>query len=222
MPSRPGRLLTVDGIEGAGKTTLLNALDVRLQQAGVATLRTREPGGTPLAEAIRALLLDPDGEPIADDAELLLMFAARAQHLARVIKPALAAGRWVLCDRFTDATFAYQGGGRGIAAARIETLQTWTQNELRPDLTFILDLPAELGLQRAYQRRSGGDQAPPVDRFERQQTAFFERVRSTYLERARRKPQRYQVLDARSPPAALSDFAFDALAPLLTTQTQTQ
>ena len=152
-------------------------------------VRTREPGGTVLGEKIRGLLLEADDTRICDDAELLLMFAARAQHLAEVIKPALAEGKWVLCDRFTDATYAYQGGGRGIPMQRIAVLEEWVQGELRPDHTLLLDMPVELGLARA-----GARSAP--DRFEQEQQAFFERVRNTYLERARQEPERIHVIDA--------------------------
>jgi dTMP kinase len=181
--------ITVEGSEGAGKSTNLEFIRRRLEQAGRSVVMTREPGGTPLGERIRELLLGHNHDGMADDCELLLVFAARAEHLDKVIRPALAAGKWVLCDRFTDATYAYQGGGRGIAADRIAQLETWTQGDLRPDLTLILDVPVTVGMERAGQRS-----AP--DRFEAQRQEFFERVREAYLERARREPRRYRVVDA--------------------------
>ena len=187
-----GRFITVEGSEGVGKTSNLEFIRGRLEAAGRQVVVTREPGGTPLAEEIRHLLLHREGEAIATDTELLLMFAARAQHLERVIRPALAAGSWVLCDRFTDATYAYQGGGRGVPAERIAALETWVQGDQRPDCVFILDAPVELGLARAGQRS-----AP--DRFEREAAAFFERVRAVYLARAAADPGRYRVVDTRPP-----------------------
>ena len=185
----PGRFITVEGIEGAGKSTNLAYAADFLQHAGKEVVRTREPGGTPLGEDLRALLLGHRHDGMAADTELLLMFAARAEHLHRVIRPALAAGRWVLCDRFTDATFAYQGGGRGIAHDRIATLETWVQDRLRPDLTLFLDVPVELGLQRAGQRSD-------PDRFEKQHVAFFGAVRDRYLRIASADSRRVKVIDA--------------------------
>ena len=187
-----GRFITVEGTEGVGKTSNLDFIERLLREAGKAVVRTREPGGTALGERLRAILLDAGQDGISDDAELLLMFAARAQHLAEVIRPALAADKWVLCDRFTDATYAYQGGGRGIPASRIAVLEQWVQGDLRPDLTLLLDLPVDRGLARA------GERSAP-DRFEREQAEFFERVRQVYLERARREPERFRIIDA-SPP----------------------
>ncbi len=187
-PAR-GRFITLEGIEGVGKSTQAAFLAEHLRAGGRDVVATREPGGTSIGDRIRSILLDPAGEGPAEDTELLLMFAARAEHLARVIRPALAAGQWVVCDRFTDATYAYQGGGRGIAAERIERLENWVQGDLRPDRTFLLDLPVEEGLRRARGDRDG-------DRFEREQRDFFERVRRIYLERARAEPERYRVIDA--------------------------
>lgn len=185
-----GKFVTLEGIEGVGKSTNLDFVRRYLEAAGKKIVVTREPGGTPLGEDVRTLLLAHRSDGMSHDAELLLMFAARAEHLARVIRPALEAGRWVLCDRFTDATYAYQGGGRGIAPERIAQLEGWVQGDLRPDLTLLLDVPAEIGLGRAVQR--GGE----PDRFEREQAVFFERVRHGYLELARRYPQRFRCIDA--------------------------
>ncbi len=187
-----GCFITVEGGEGAGKSSNLDFVRRYLERHGKQPVVTREPGGTSLGEAIRALLLDHRNNKITDDTELLLMFAARAQHLAEVIRPALEQGRWVLCDRFTDATYAYQGGGRGIARERIAQLEKWVQQGLEPDLTLLLDIPVQQGLQRAGQRSI-------PDRFEREQIAFFERVRAAYLEQARRYPERYRVIDASQP-----------------------
>ena len=184
-----GRFITLEGSEGCGKTTNLLYLKQRLEQAGIPLIVTREPGGTPLAERIRDLLLDHRQSHMSSDTELLLMFAARAQHLHELIKPKLAEGVWVLCDRFTDATYAYQGGGRGIDEARIASLEAWVQGDLRPDLTLFLDVPVAVGLARANARGE-------PDRFEREQAEFFERVRDTYLARAQAAPSRYRVVDA--------------------------
>ena len=187
-----GLFITLEGPEGAGKSTNREYLAELLKQAGVEVVLTREPGGTPLAERIRELLLAPDTEVMAVDTELLLMFAARAQHLAGVIRPALARGAVVLCDRFTDATYAYQGGGRGLAHERIAILEQFVQGNLRPDLTLVFDLPVEVGLARAAARGK-------LDRFEQEKQSFFEAVRQTYLARAAQTPERYRVLDAAQP-----------------------
>ncbi len=184
-----GRFITLEGIEGVGKTTNLNYVRTRLEQRGIDVVVTREPGGTPLAEEIRALLLSPREEPVAELTELLLMFAARAQHLHALIEPALARGAWVLCDRFTDATFAYQGGGRQLDAGPVALLEQLVQGARRPDLTLLLDLPVALGLQRAHARGK-------PDRFETERVEFFERVRQAYLERAAAEPARIAVIDA--------------------------
>lgn len=191
-----GLFITLEGPEGAGKSTNREYLAQRLREAGLDVVLTREPGGTPLAEKIRELLLAPAAEPMASDTELLLVFAARAQHIAEVIRPALQRGAVVLCDRFTDATYAYQGGGRGVAVERIEQLECFVQGDLRPDLTLIFDLPVEVGLSRAAARGR-------LDRFEQEGMAFFESVRSAYLSRAHKAPQRYRVLDAAQPLAAV-------------------
>lgn len=202
-----GLFITLEGPEGAGKSTNRDYLAERLRSAGCEVVLTREPGGTPLAERIRELLLAPSDEPMAVDTELLLVFAARAQHLAQVIRPALAAGKVVLCDRFTDATYAYQGGGRGLPQERIAQLEAFVQGDLRPDLTLVFDLPVEVGLARALARGR-------LDRFEQEAQAFFEAVRHTYLERARLAPERYRVLDAAQPLVAVQ-AQLDVLLPEL-------
>lgn len=184
-----GYFITVEGGEGVGKSSNLGFIQAWLREAGKDVVMTREPGGTALGEKIRELLLDAGQSSMVVEAELLLMFAARAQHLEEVIKPALAQGQWVVCDRFTDATYAYQGGGRGVELQRIAQLEQWVQGNLRPDLTLLLDMPVQQGLQRAGQRST-------PDRFEREQQHFFERVRETYLIRARQEPNRYRVIDA--------------------------
>jgi dTMP kinase len=184
-----GKFITVEGSEGVGKSSNLAFIETYLTNVGINVLRTREPGGTPLGEAVRELLLDARQSAMCDDTELLLMFAARAQHLAEVIRPAIAAGQWVLCDRFTDATYAYQGGGRGVPMERISVLEDWVQGELRPDHTLLLDMPVAAGLERA------GARSEP-DRFEQEQQAFFERVRETYLARAKAEPNRFHIIDA--------------------------
>lgn len=184
-----GRFITVEGTEGVGKSTNMAFIEDWLIKAGKELVITREPGGTELGEVLRQILLDAKEKTMSDDTELLLMFASRAQHLQEVIKPALYAGKWVLCDRFTDSTYAYQGGGRGIDMSRIAQLEQWVQADLRPDMTFILDLPVAIGLKRA------GKRSEP-DRFELEKHDFFNNVRDTFLARAQAHPQRYQVIDA--------------------------
>jgi dTMP kinase len=184
-----GRFITVEGIEGAGKSTCLELIRQRIQATGLDVTVTREPGGTALGEELRGLLLGHREDGMASDTELLLMFAARAEHLHAVIEPALAQSTWVLCDRFTDATYAYQGYGRGIDLQRVEALENWVQGKRRPDLTLLLDLPVAQGLERAGRRS-----AP--DRFESEAGLFFERVRTGYLALAGRWPQRFRVIDA--------------------------
>ncbi len=202
-----GLFITLEGPEGAGKSTNRDYLAMCLRAAGIEVLLTREPGGTPLAERIRELLLAPSDEAMAADTELLLVFAARAQHLAKVIRPALARGCVVLCDRFTDATYAYQGGGRGLSQQRIAELERFVQGDLRPDLTLLFDLPVEQGLARAAARGR-------LDRFEQEQRSFFEAVRQTYLQRAALAPQRYRLLDA-SQSLQQVQAAIDGLVPML-------
>ena len=185
-----GRFVTFEGLDGAGKTTQTQAVAEALRARGVEVAVTREPGGTRLGERLREILLGD--ERIVPDAELLLLFAARADHVETRIRPALGRGAWVLCDRFTDASYAYQGGGRGIPAERISVLKSWVQRDLRPDLTIFLDLPVEASLARI----SGGLFRRTRDRFERERVEFFERVRAAYLEQCRRRPDRYRVIDA--------------------------
>lgn len=182
------RFITFEGVEGAGKSTQVNTVAQCLEARGIPYVLTREPGGTQLAEAIRELLITPTEQPMAVLTELLLVFAARAQHIDEVIMPALKQGTWVLCDRFTDATYAYQGGGRGLPLAPIATLEALVQEELQPDLTLLFDIPVEQGLARAAQRAA-------LDRFEQQEIAFFERVRSVYLARQQQHPQRFCLID---------------------------
>jgi len=184
-----GKFITIEGGEGAGKSTNIAFIKSFLEDHAVRVIETREPGGTAVSERIRGILLDSKVDSLCDDTELLLMFAARAQHIKEVITPNLEQGNWILCDRFTDATYAYQGGGRGIDTRRIAVLEEWVQRDLRPDLTVIFDLPVELGLARAGKRS-----AP--DRFEQENVDFFNRVRDVYLQRAKQFPERYAVIDA--------------------------
>ncbi|HEX8595234.1 MAG TPA: dTMP kinase [Pseudomonas sp.] len=184
-----GLFITLEGPEGAGKSTNREYLATRLRDEGIDVVLSREPGGTPLAERIRELLLAPSDESMHADTELLLVFAARAQHLAQVIRPALARGAIVLCDRFTDATYAYQGGGRGLSHERIAALENFVQGDLRPDLTLVFDLPVEIGLARASARGR-------LDRFEQEGRTFFDAVRGTYLKRAKADPARYRLVNA--------------------------
>lgn len=204
MTNKRGLFLTLEGTEGVGKSTNIEFITQYLSQRGIAYVLTREPGGTPLAENIRELLLSVHEEPMSELTELLLVFAARAQHLKQVIEPALAEGKWVVCDRFTDATFAYQGAGRGLSAALIEQLQSLVQGSLRPDLTIVLDLDPEIGMERAGNRGE-------LDRFELEQQSFFQKVRQCYLDIAKAEPGRCTVIDASKP---LDDVKRDLLAAL--------
>ena len=185
-----GAFITIEGSEGVGKTSNVEAMVARLRAKGLTVVHTREPGGTPLAEDIRTLLLDVRAEPMASLTELLLVFASRAQHLDQVIRPALARGDWVVCDRFTDATFAYQGGGRRLPTEQIEALESLVQGDLRPDLTLYLDVTPEVGYARIGDRDH--------DRLEQEAVSFHERVRSAYLDRAG-SHERIQVVDASVP-----------------------
>jgi len=185
-----GRFITVEGIEGVGKSSNMGVLVATLEAAGIEVLTTREPGGTPVAEDIRSLLKDRGDEPIPEITELLLMFAARSLNVNNVIVPALNAGKWVVCDRFTDSSRAYQGGGRGLAMETINQLANWVHGDTWPDLTILLDAPVEIGMARASSRGS-------PDRIEQEKHEFFERVRQTYLDLAAAEPERFVVVDTR-------------------------
>jgi dTMP kinase len=187
-----GKFITLEGGEGVGKTTNLAFIKDYLQQHGISVVVTREPGGTQLAEKIRQLLLDKNSEAVSETAELLMMFAARAQHIKHVIEPALAHGHWVLCDRFTDATYAYQGGGRNMKISTIKWLENLVQGTLRPDLTLLLDAPVEVGITRAGKRGA-------FDRFESEKMSFFENVRRAYLLQAELFPERIKLIKANQP-----------------------
>lgn len=204
MTARRGLFLTLEGAEGVGKSTNIEFITDHLRNRGIDFVLTREPGGTLIAERVRDLLLGVSEEPMSELTELLLVFAARAQHIDRLIEPALAQGKWVICDRFTDATFAYQGGGRGLSVETIEQLQTLVQDSLRPDLTIILDLDPSIGMERANNRGE-------LDRFEQEQISFFTRVRQTYLDIAAAEPARCTVIDASKP---LEEVKADLLAAL--------
>ena len=190
MPTRNGRFITLEGIDGAGKSTHVAWLAAQISAGGHAVITTREPGGTPLAEALRELVLR---EAMTHDSETLLMFASRREHLDRVIRPALARGDWVLCDRFTDATFAYQGGGHGVPRERIAELEQWIHGDCQPDLTFLFDVPTGVSRTRLERAQAEGRE---LDKFECEAAAFFERVRNAYLDRARGDPRRFRVIDS--------------------------
>lgn len=184
-----GKFITFEGIEGVGKSTNIAHFTSILERNGIEVLTTREPGGTPMAEQIRAIVAGHGDEPLPDIAELLLIFAARSLHINNVVEPALNAGTWVVCDRFTDSSRAYQGGGRGLPMADIDRIADWVHGDLWPDLTILLDASVETGLARAGQRGE-------PDRFESERAEFFSRVRQTYLELARAEPKRFVVVDA--------------------------
>jgi dTMP kinase len=198
-----GRLVTLEGGEGAGKSTQLALVCDLIRAAGYEVIRTREPGGTQRAERIRELLLESSDEPMPVECELLLVFAARATHIHNVIRPALARGAWVVCDRFTDASYAYQSAGRGVDRRHVAALESFVQGELRPDLTLLLDTPIAIGLARARERARLQSEA--ADRFEREQQPFFERVRAGYLDLAAREPRRVRVIDASQSLTSVSD-----------------
>jgi dTMP kinase len=208
MTSVRGKLISLEGGEGAGKSTLLAGLHEFLASRGIDVLLSREPGGTELGEAVRAILLDPARRGMSAESELLLMFAARAQLVREVLEPALAAGRWVLCDRYVDASYAYQGGGRGQPAARIAELEAWACAGIVPELTLLLDLPVATGRSRAAGRGE-------ADRIEIEADAFFERVRETYRARAHAEPLRFRVIDAGLAPAQVLQAATKAVDGLL-------
>lgn len=190
----PGVFITFEGIDGAGKTTHMDTLEQLLKSQGREVVRTREPGGTPLAEKLRGLFLHDAMDPLT---ESLLVFAARRDHLVQVILPALARGAWVMCDRFTDASFAYQGGGRGFDLQVLRTLESWVQDQTQPDLTFLFDLPPEVAASRLAAARQ-------PDRFEAQDTAFFARVRQAYLDRMAQSPARFALIQADAAPQAVA------------------
>jgi dTMP kinase len=209
MDPKPGRFITLEGIEGAGKTTQLAYIRGLLEMAGKRVVSTREPGGTPLGDKLRGLLLDPENAPMSEQTELLLMFAARCEHLVRAIRPALERGDWVLSDRFSDASYAYQGGGRQMGLDRVRALDEWVGNELRPDLTLLLDIPVALGMHRARRRSN-------PDRFESEQQAFFERVRASYLELAAAEPGRFRVIRSDRELSAVQEEIQAVIRTLLT------
>ncbi len=206
-----GRFISFEGVEGVGKSTQLARCAAWLSEQGVEVVRTREPGGTPRAERLRNLLLERGDEPMPTPCELLLMFAARSTHLENLVRPAVARGAWVLCDRFTDATYAYQGGGRGLSERDIDSLVAIVHPGFWPDLTVLLDAPVDTGLARAHERNG----ADGPDRFETERREFFERVREAYLARARREPQRLQVVDATGSVDAVEHGIRTLVAPLL-------
>ena len=208
-PVSPGKLITLEGIEGAGKSTLAQFVSAWLGRHGITVRLTREPGGTALAERVRQIVLERGAEPVSPITETLLMFAARALHVQNVIRPTLARGEWVVCDRFTDATRAYQGSGRGVDAALIEALALAVHGDLKPDCTLLLDLPVRAGLARARTRPGA-----TADRFEAESLGFFEKVRAGYLALARREPQRFRIIDAAAPLAEVEQRIAEALAQL--------
>lgn len=210
-----GRFITFEGGEGAGKSTQLTRAAAWLRERGLEVVVTREPGGTPRAERLREILLERAAEPMPASCELLLMFAARATHLENLVRPAVRRGAWVLCDRYTDATYAYQGGGRRLPVAQIDALAAIVHPDFAPDLTLLFDLPVEAGLERA--RRRNASDGP--DRFEAEQRGFFERVRTTYLELARREPARFRVIDAGAAIEDVEAAVRVALEPLAGTST---
>lgn len=205
---KPGKFITLEGGEGVGKSTNLVFIKEYLESHNISVVVSREPGGTLIAEKIRDLLLQKNPESLTEQAEILMVFAARAQHLYHVIKPALNSGKWVLCDRFTDATYAYQGGGRNMDLKMISWLENTIQGELRPDLTLLLDAPVDIGLNRARERGE-------LDRFESEQKVFFEKVRSAYLEIANQQPERVKVINTDQNLSAVQEELINNISPLL-------
>jgi len=203
-----GKFISIEGVEGAGKSTQVSFINEYLTEQGKTVIVTREPGGTELGEKIRELLLMPSDKAMAVDTELLLMFAARSEHIEKVIKPALARGDWVLCDRFVDATFAYQGGGRQVAHQRIQFLADWTLQGLMPDLTLLFDLPVEIGMQRVIKRQQ------TTDRFEQEKQDFFEKIRESYLHSAIADPDRIKIVDASLDIKSIQSQLTQLVAPL--------
>jgi dTMP kinase len=211
--TQPGQFITLEGTEGAGKSTNLMFIEQWLRDRDIDVVVTREPGGTAIGEAVRHILLDKQYGEMTPDTELLLMFAARNQHLQEKILPALAAGQWVISDRFTDATYAYQGGARGLPFKRIAEIEQWVQKGRFPDRTFVFDLPIEEGMKRVAARAELSGQH--IDRFEQEKIDFFEKVRATYLIRAEEAPERYTVLDAQQPLEAVQAQLQAALMSML-------
>ena len=208
---KQGLFITLEGGEGAGKSTSASFMADYLRAQGKQVLLTREPGGTPVAEAIRSVLLDASLPAMTMETELLLMFAARHEHLQQKILPTLAQGTWVICDRFTDSSYAYQGYARGVDLPRIAQLEQWTQGDIRPDYVFVFDLPVEIGMARAKARSV-------ADRFEQEQLAFFEKVRQGFLIRAAQSPERYPIIQAQQPLAQVQAQLQAQLAQILATQ----
>lgn len=206
--STRGRFITLEGLEGSGKSTQIALLRERLAAHGRTVIATREPGGTPLAERLREVVLHPGEELLSRESELLVIFAARSVHLDSLVRPALARGDWVLCDRFTDATYAYQGAGSGIADEYIRALEAVVQRGLKPDLTLLLDVPVDVGLARARNRRG----AAAADRFEREGPEFFARVRERFMAIAHAEPQRVRVIDANQPVANVAQAIASEIA----------
>lgn len=202
LPGERGRFITFEGIDGAGKSTQIEFVAAALRSRGIDPVLTREPGGTPLAEALRTLILN---QPMTPSTETLLLFAARSDHLERVIRPALAAGRWVLCDRFTDATYAYQVSGRGLPVEQVAALERWVHPDLQPDVTLLFDVPPDVAAQRLAKVRA-------ADRFEAEQVDFFTAVRRGYLERAAAHPTRYVVIDGTTAPEAVRSRLTEVIA----------
>ena len=209
---QPGKFITLEGIDGAGKSTHLVWLENYLMSKGITTVTTREPGGTPLGEQLRVLLLD-QRQTMHAETEVLLMFAARREHLDKVILPTLDKGEWVISDRFTDASFAYQGGGRGVALRKLEELERWVQGSFQPDLTLYFDVSVELGKQRVQSIKA-------ADRFEQEQSAFFQRVRKAYLQRVRQFPERIRLIDAGRPLAEVTASLEAIMSEILSERTQ--
>ena len=204
-----GKFISIEGVEGAGKSTQVSFIQDYLTSLGKIVVVTREPGGTELSEKIRHLLLEPSSNSMANDTELLLMFASRAEHVSQVINPALHRGDWVLCDRFLDATYAYQGGGRGIQRQRIQQIADWTLRGLIPDLTLLFDLPVELGLERVLERKED------MDRFEQEKIDFFQKIRKSYLKSAKADPNRIKILDASLSITKIQEQLTQLIKPLI-------
>ena len=204
-----GKFISIEGVEGAGKSTQVSFIQDYLTNLGKIVVVTREPGGTELSEKIRNLLLEPSSNSMANDTELLLMFASRAEHVSKVINPALQRGEWVLCDRFLDATYAYQGGGRGIQRQRIQQIADWTLRGLIPDLTLLFDLPVELGLERVLERKED------MDRFEQEKIDFFQKIRKSYLKSAKAEPNRIKIVDASLSITEIQEQLTQLIEPLI-------